>query len=78
MTDSEQQEWSDRGPAILASTYIFCTLGVFILCWRIAYAIRCKRKLLVSDFLLITASVSHLLIRHKKAEDFANEYEFRH
>lgn len=58
MADAQApQEWPDRRHEILGSTLSIGFLSTFMLIWRVAYAIKNKRKLLFCDYLLILAGV---------------------
>ena len=55
-----QQEWPNRRNEILGSTVSIGLLSTIMLIWRVAYAIKNKRKLLFCDYLLVIAWVRAL------------------
>jgi hypothetical protein len=55
---TDTQEWPDRRLHVLVPVWILIVLSTMFLVWRVVYGFTRSRRFMISDYLLIIATVS--------------------
>lgn len=58
MSDTVPQEWPNQRLKILIPTWTLMIISTMFVIWRIAYGLMQSRRFMLSDYLLIIATVS--------------------
>jgi hypothetical protein len=58
--DASLQHWPNHRLKILIPTWTVLTISTLFVTWRVVYGLRNSRRFMVSDYLLIVATVSNV------------------
>jgi hypothetical protein len=69
MADMVPQEWPNKRLTILIPTWILMIISTMFVVWRVVYGLMNSRRFMLSDYLLIIATVSNHPIRSALGSD---------